>query len=275
VRRRLVTILLILLCVYAALVAVMAALQTRMLFPGSGPGHALPAAAEPLSLRTPDGVMLQGVHLPPSHATEAAPVVLGFGGNAWDAGELALFLHDLYPTADIISFHYRGYGPSGGRPGAAALAADSLLEYDLVARRFADRPVVVAGFSIGSGIASWVAPRRSVAGAILVTPFDSLASVVADDYRWLPVRLLFRHRLEPAKDLAGSHVPVAIIAAGSDRLVPPPRSAALRAAVPNLVFDRTIAGADHNSIYAHPSFPAAMREALAAVAGHMEVPARP
>lgn len=274
-RRRLVTILLILLCVYAALVAVMAALQTKMLFPGSGPGRALPAAAEPLSLRTPDGVTLQGFHLPPSHVTEAAPIVLGFGGNAWDAGEVALFLHDLFPAAEIVSFHYRGYGPSGGRPGAAALAADSLLEYDLVARRFPGRRVVVAGFSIGSGIASWVAPRRPVAGAILITPFDSLASVVADDYRWLPVRLLFRHRLEPARDLAGSHVPVAIIAAGSDRLVPPQRTAALRVAVPHLVFDRTIAGADHNGIYAHPSFPAAMRDALAAVAGPAEAPVRP
>ena len=263
--RRLVTIFLVLLALYAAAVAFMAALQTKMLFPGSGGGHALPATAERLSLRTPDGVTLQGVHLPPSHAAKAAPVVLGFGGNAWDAGEMALFLHDLYPAADVVTFHYRGYGPSGGKPGAAALASDSLLVYDLAAKRFAGRPIVVAGFSIGSGIAAFLAARRPVAGTILVTPFDSLTSVVADDYRWLPVRLLFRHRLEPARELAGTRIPVAIIAAGADRLVPQPRTEALRAAVPNLVFDRTVAHADHNSIYANPDFPAAMREALAAV----------
>lgn len=264
-RRRLVTILLILVGVYATVVAVMAALQTQMLFPGSGGGRPLPAAAEQLSLETPDGVTLQGVHLPPSIRDRAAPVVLGFGGNAWDAAEMALFLHDLYPAADIVTFHYRGYGSSGGRPGAAALAADSLLEHDLVARRFPGRPIVATGFSIGSGFAASVAARRPAAGAILVTPFDSLTSVVADDYRWLPVRLLFRHRLEPARDLAGTHVPVAIIAAEADRLVPPPRTAALRAALPNLVYDRTIPRAGHNDIYGQSAFELAMRQALAAV----------
>ena len=33
--------------------------------------------------------------------------------------------------------------------------------------------------------------------------------------------------------------------------------------VPNLVFDRTIAGAGHNDIYQRPEFQQAMREALA------------
>ena len=56
--------------------------------------------------------------------------------------------------------------------------------------------------------------------------------------------------MEPAADLRGSRD------AGRDHrrrprhdLIPPARTEALRRAVPNLAFDRTIAGAGHNDIY--------------------------
>jgi len=42
----------------------------------------------------------------------------------------------------------------------------------------------------------------------------------------------------------------------------PARTAALRRAVANLVYDRTIAGAGHNDIYDRPEFRATMGEAL-------------
>jgi pimeloyl-ACP methyl ester carboxylesterase len=95
-----------------------------------------------------------------------------------------------------------------------------------------------------------------------VTPFDSMARVAAGHYRWAPVRLLFRHALEPARDLAESPTRVAVIAGARDTLIVPDRTQALRRAVPNLVFDRTIAGAGHNDIYDRSEFRQAMGEAL-------------
>jgi len=76
------------------------------------------------------------------------------------------------------------------------------------------------------------------------------------------VRLLFSHDLEPAEDLRRNRIPVALIAGGRDSLVVPARTEALRLALPNLVFDRIIAGADHNGVYSDPSFAPWMREAL-------------
>jgi len=46
--------------------------------------------------------------------------------------------------------------------------------------------------------------------------------------------------------------------------VPARRSAPLRAAISNLVFERTI-DAGHNDLYDHPAFVAAFREALARI----------
>jgi len=238
--------------------------QGRLLFPvAAARGHGpLPPGAERLRIAAKDGTPLVGLHLAPAEPEPGLPVVLGFGGNAWNADAMAEYLRDLYPGAEIVAFHYRGYAPSGGAPGAAALLDDSLEVHDWVASRFAGRRIVAVGFSIGSGIAAHLAARRPISGAILVTPFDSLASVAAGQAPWLPVRLLWRHPIDAAQDLRQSRVPVAILAGGSDTLIPARRTDALRRAAPNLVYDRTIAGVGHNDIYGASAFQQSMREAL-------------
>jgi pimeloyl-ACP methyl ester carboxylesterase len=57
----------------------------------------------------------------------------------------------------------------------------------------------------------------------------------------------------------------AVIAGERDTLIPPTGTEALRRKVPNLVFDRSIAGAGHNDIDERPEFRQAMREAIAVV----------
>jgi uncharacterized protein len=252
---------------YAAICAAVFLFQTSLIFPVGqvGPAGPLPPGAARLRLDAAGGVRLSGLHVPPAAGAARPPLVLGFGGNAWNADAMAAYLHDLYPEADVVAFHYRGYPPSEGSPGAAALREDALAIFDWAARRFPGRRRVAAGFSIGSGIAAFLAARRPLDGAILVTPFDSLAAAAADHYPWLPVRLLFRHEMDAAAALRGTRVPVAIIAGERDTLIPAARTDALRRAVPNLVFDRTIAGAGHNDIYQREDFRAAATAALAAL----------
>jgi pimeloyl-ACP methyl ester carboxylesterase len=81
----------------------------------------------------------------------------------------------------------------------------------------------------------------------------------------LPVGLFFQHEMNSAAALKKVDVPVAIVAAEHDSLIPRKRTDALRRQVRNLVFDRTIRGGNHNDIYPRSDFHAAMREALAAL----------
>ena len=260
------TILLVLASLYASVCAIAWAMQDRMLFPTNmiPPAEPLPAGAERLEIaRGAD--RLEGVRFPASRPPPSAPVVIGFGGNAWNAQEMGDYLHLLYPQSEIVAFHYRGYAPSSGHASAEALVADAPFVYDFASSRFPGRPIVAVGFSIGSGVAASLAPRRPVSGLILVTPFDSLSRVAAGHFRWLPVRWLFRHDLPSGEWLRDGKVPVALIAAERDTLVTPERTESLRGELPNLAFDRTIAGADHNSIYQSPLFREAMGEAMEAV----------
>jgi pimeloyl-ACP methyl ester carboxylesterase len=143
--------------------------------------------------------------------------------------------------------------------------ADAPLVFDAAVQRVRPDRTVAVGFSIGSGVAASLAKRRSFAGLILVTPFDSLSKVAGDAFPWLPISLLFQHEIDAAGALVGSDIPVAIIAAEEDEVIPSKHTDGLRGRVPNLVMDRTIRNAGHNDIYARSEFQSAMDEALEAV----------
>ena len=251
-----------------ALAGAMIFSQADLLFPV----HAVPSAgplqpgAERLQVTTPDGDTLHGVHVTPT--TEGAgpkTLLLGFGGNAWNAQHVADYLHGIFPDAHVVTFHYRGYRPSTGRPSADALMADAPLLFDAAVKRIKPERTVAVGFSIGSGVAASLTRQRELDGLILVTPFDSLKAVAQDLYPWLPVGPFFQHEVAAADYLAGSKVPVAILAAQRDEIVPRVRTDALRKKIPNLVLDRSFP-AGHNDIYHRADFQAALREAMVAVA---------
>lgn len=238
--------------------------QSSLIFPVHAvpPAGPLPAGAEKLSVDTPDGFALEGVYLPPEQPDPGRTLILGFGGNAWNAQDVAEYLHELYPVHDVIAFHYRGYRPSGGSPSGEALIADAPLVYDAAVARVKPKRVIAVGFSIGTGVAAQLSGTRKLSGLILVTPFDSLKSVAQSMYPWVPIGPFFAHEIDAATPIGKSRTPVAIIAAEHDAIVPRERTDALRKVIPNLVFDRTIAGAGHNDIYARSDFQQAMDEAL-------------
>ena len=252
--------------VYAAIAGLMYASQTSMLFPTGLVADApavLPTGAERLGIATADGARLAGLRLP--GPVERAPLVLGFGGNAWNADHLAMFLRELSPDAEVVTFHYRGYRPSTGKPSAAALLADAVAIHDAVVPAASTRRVYAVGLSLGAGVAAHLARERPLAGLVLVSPFDSLGAVAQGHYFWLPVKLLFRHDIDAATAMAAHAGPTAVIGAGRDTIIPPRRTEALLPAIRRLVRHQVIAGADHNDLYDRSEFAAAYREAFAAV----------
>jgi pimeloyl-ACP methyl ester carboxylesterase len=257
---------LLLVITYTAVVLVMYATQTRLLFPtglAAVPGRSLPPSSVRLEVATPDGEKLLGVSIPPARDRPGdSLVILGFGGNAWNAEDLAVYLHGLFPDAEVVAFHYRGYRPSTGRPSAAGLLADAPVVYDYVRSIVGTKRVVAVGLSIGTGVAAHLASQRSLDGMILISPFDSLEALAREHFSWVPVGWLLRHHMPTLELVHDLTTPIAIITAGGDTIIAPQRTEAVRRAVPALVLDRTIAGAGHNDLYAHPAFPAAMALAL-------------
>lgn len=255
---------------FAAFLLVMFEFQAQAIFPthAVSPPGPLPRGAERATIAAPEGNKLHGVHIPPAGGqSKDRTLILGFAGNAWNSEDAASYLHELYPSADVVAFHYRGYRPSTGSPSAAALLEDAPNVYDFAVSKVRPKRTIAVGFSIGTGIAAHLARERPLDGLILVTPFDSLKAVASGHYPFLPVGALFRHEMDAAAALKNSKVPTAIVAAERDTIIPTPRTQGLRRSVGNLVFDQTIRGASHNDIYQRSEFRNAMDEALEAVGG--------
>ena len=238
--------------------------QTDLIFPvyavpRAGPP---PRGAELLSVGTADGETLAGIHIPPDPPDASRTLILGFGGNAWNAQDVGEYLHQLFPEHEVVTFHYRGYRPSTGSPSGEALAADAPLVYDAAVERVKPARIIAVGFSIGTAVAAQLSAARKLDGLILVTPFDSLRALAQSMYPWLPIGAFFNHDIDAATPLGQKQVPVAIIAAQRDEIVAAARTEALRHTVSNLVYDRTIVGAGHNDIYGRSDFQDAMHEAL-------------
>ncbi len=158
-------------------------------------------------VREPDG---------PARAT----LVL-FHGNAGHAGHRAAYAPLAALGVRVILAEYPGYGPRGGGISEAALVADAADTLRQVRQQFGG-PLLVAGESLGAGVVAAAAgqPGTPADGMLLLTPWDNLAAVAGHHYPWLPVRLLLRDRYDSAGHLAQATVPVGIVVAGRDDIVP-------------------------------------------------------
>lgn len=251
---------------YGLVVAVLYVAQRTLIFPGaqrSSTALDFPRAPERLELSTPDGDVLHGMLYRGSPGT--GDLVIGFGGNAQDAERLGQDLAARLPQADVVVFHYRGYGPSTGRPGEEALLPDGIAVYDAMVAKLNPSRIFGVGISLGSGVAAHLSKERALSGVILVTPFDSIEAIAKEQYPWAPVSLLLRHRFPSDAAMRDNQTPVAVIAAEDDRVVKPQRTAALRQVIPNLVFDRTLPGASHAGIHDLPAYDVAFQEAFEAL----------
>jgi hypothetical protein len=252
---------------YGVVVGALYLFQDGMIFPRSvvaRPTWALPRGAERLELVTAEGERIVGNLIPADGPSRG--LVIGFGGNAWNGDDLAVFLARRLPDVDVAVFHYRGYAPSEGEPSQDAFYADALAAYDALAERLRPDRVFAIGFSLGAAVAAHLAAERDIAGLVLVTPFDSLEALAQARYFWAPVRPLLRHPFRADEKLRGRPVPTAVIIAGEDRIVPRERSDALVQALARPVLVETIHGGTHNGIYDMPEFDRVLRRAFDTVA---------
>ncbi len=125
----------------------------------------------------------------------------------------------LFPDHAIYAVNYRGYGGSTGSPSQAALFQDALAIYDHVkANHLA---VSTIGWSLGSGVATYLASERDINKLVLITPFDSILNVAKHQYPLYPIEQLLRDHYNSAAIAPKVDSKVLILIAEEDRLIPP------------------------------------------------------
>jgi fermentation-respiration switch protein FrsA (DUF1100 family) len=224
---RLLTLLLLL----GLLVVVVSVLQRRLIYFPSGrvppPAQSGLPRAEAVSFRTEDGLTLQGWFVPAINSSRNGPTVLLLPGNAGHRAMRAPLASQLaeHGIATLL-VDYRGYGDNPGGPSEDGLVRDATaaLQY-LRSRSDVDsHGIVIFGESLGTGVAVRLASERPPGALILRSPFTSLTDVARHHYPFLPVRLLLRDTFRSDDKIGQLRVPLLVIAARHDTIVPTPLS---------------------------------------------------
>ena len=207
------------------------------------------AAPTNYSHRTPADLNLpfEDLHIPVDGSTQihawwvpaekqSAKVILYFHGNGYvlESEVVRTPAHEALPLhqtgANLLLVDYRGYGSSsavqanGPRTAEDARAA---MRYLVEQRHLSPSDIYIAGWSIGSGVATQLAVESPhSAGLILLSPISSVYDVANED-------LIYSTMLRPSQwidnannfenknKIASVHVPVLIVSGTADRIAYP------------------------------------------------------
>jgi len=228
--RMLLNILVSLAITYAAIAALVFVFQTRLIyFPETAREYAVSPQAyglafDSLKIGTEDGETLHGWWIPaPSASGPARGIVLLFHGNAGNIShrlDYAKMFNSLGYSSLLVD--YRGYGQSSGTPTEEGTYRDAAAAWLwLTQTRGAKGPdIVIAGESLGGGVASWLAVQNAPRALLLMSTFTSIPDMAAKIYPFLPVRLITRIQYDNLSNIRRIKAPVLIAHSRQDDLVP-------------------------------------------------------
>ena len=175
-----------------------------------------------------DGVALRGWVVNPR---SNGPLLFYFSGNAEEVSGLT----GVFARLDAVSvlINYRGYGASDGKPNAADLIDDAAaVVVEMRTRLGGDRPVILFGRSLGSGIAALAARSGPVDGIILLSPYRSIGHIARRRYPFAPIRWLLRQNIDASLAIDSFPERVLVLHARRDRVVPTAESLAFLELLP-------------------------------------------
>jgi fermentation-respiration switch protein FrsA (DUF1100 family) len=212
--------------------------DARAAFTGDLRGHTV-------TLHTSDGLDLAAWYTPPRGA-DTGTRVLVCNGNAGNYADRALLARALTARGmGVLLFDYRGYGGNAGRPSEAGLAADADAAQQWLAEHGGGERLVYFGESVGAAVAAGLAQRHPPAGLVLRSPFPSLAAAARVQLH-VGVGWLLRDHYRVTEAVQAASVPLLVVLAGDDAIVPPALGRQVYDAAPQPKRLIEIDGAGHN-----------------------------
>ncbi|MBX7481737.1 alpha/beta hydrolase [Qipengyuania qiaonensis] len=216
---------------YLAVLAILWSQQERFIYPAPRAIGPTTGGFEEIAYRTDDGLLLNAGYRP---SRAGSPTILYFHGNGADWVSSVVATDRLVPEGyGVLAAEYRGYRGNPGNPSEEGLYRDGRAAIDYLKQNgLAEQDIVIIGNSIGSGVAVQMAREIEPMALVLVSPFSSLAGLVAEKFRWLPTSLLLRDRYDNAAKLADIRSDILILHGDADSLIPYDHAQRLAAANP-------------------------------------------
>ena len=202
---------------------------------------------EAIDLSTPDGTHLRG-WLVKNSIEPRASLLIYFNGSGSESSAMIPYAQALDGWS-VALINYRGFGQSEGTPSQANAFADATFIYDTLTQRpdiDANR-VVAMGYSLGTGVATYLSEQRPTVGTILVAPYDSQTLIgVKRPPLYAPLMGLMHRYFDSISRAPGIKTPLLVLIGSADPVVPPELSQKLAGQWGGVVDIKTYAGEDHN-----------------------------
>ncbi|GAB2940814.1 alpha/beta fold hydrolase [Hymenobacter coalescens] len=209
-----------------------------------------------------DGTRLHGLLFRTDSVARGLVFYLHGNGGALDSwGQVAPTYTRL--GYDVFLLDYRGYGKSQGRISSEEqLLRDAEAAYQQLAADYPEARTVVLGYSLGTGVAAWLAARHQPRMLILQAPYYSMKDMARSHYPWVP-GFLVRYPLRTYAVLPRVAAPVVLFHGEQDEVIYPGSSRKLRALLKPTDRLVLLPGAGHNGMTDHPDYQRVLRDLLA------------
>jgi pimeloyl-ACP methyl ester carboxylesterase len=186
------------------------------------------------------------------HFTQANPKGLVFflHGNAGSLRTWATGI-DFYKRVnyDLFILDYRGYGKSTGNiTSQQQLVNDVRTAWKVASAQYTDKPIVIYGRSLGSGLATILAKDVNPDLLALVSPYSSMADIAKAQYPFVPSWLL-RYPLRTDTIIGDVTSDIIFIHGKEDTFIPISHSQKLHSLSKKTNNFITIEHAAHNDIH--------------------------
>ncbi len=176
---------------------------------------------ENVILKTIDNESIHAWYIPAK--TTSPKTILFFHGNA---GNISHRLETIKIYNDFgfnfLIIDYRGFGISTGKPSEMGtyLDADAAWEYLINERNIEPKNIIIAGRSLGGGVAAELAKKVRPAMLLLESTFTSMTEVSAKHYPFMPTGLIVKHEYETNLKLKDIHCPIVYVHSKNDEVIP-------------------------------------------------------
>jgi uncharacterized protein len=164
---------------------------------------------------------------------------------------------------DLFMIDYRGYGKSSGRiQSQAQLEADVRATWQHIAAQYTGLRRVIAGRSLGTGLAAQLSAEVQPEVTLLISPYQSMQALAQEHYAWVPGWVL-RYPLRTDVSLPQVKSSVVMVHGKADTLIGPHHSQQLLQALPSARLVE-IDSAGHNDLQDFDAYFAALSKAITA-----------
>ncbi|WP_177205755.1 alpha/beta hydrolase [Paenimyroides ummariense] len=142
-----------------------------------------------INLKTSDNVTINNLYFETKNPKGVVYFLHGNAGNLSTWGNIAPIYLEL--GYNVLITDYRGFGKSEGNiSDQTQLFSDAQLGYDFLKKEFKEDQIIIVGYSIGTGIASYLASANNPQKLILQAPYFNLKNEMKSRFPFLPTFIL-------------------------------------------------------------------------------------